>query len=130
MKIIKPSDPELLGKLERKLQEYETRPRSTAQVQPVAQDAPSGYFAGESLAASEVAEEIFRQAPPHTIRDYKIFVLRTVLEQGIVDVSTLMQTYEKDHGEVLSRLFAHAASVIDHYCQGVPDENESGTGLR
>ena len=117
MKIIKPSDWVLLGKLERKLAEYQRRDGVIPPGAPLT-EVGEDYFVGEAATST------------HTHRAYKREILQAVLAEGVIDVDKFREAYVARNGEVVDNLFRDAARVIESYCRNATKEILGGTGLK
>ncbi|MSU54681.1 MAG: hypothetical protein EXS48_02530 [Candidatus Staskawiczbacteria bacterium] len=104
-------DPELVGKLRTKLEEYKVR-----------------------LVEKERKIDIYKS--PQQRKEitastrYKVAVLQEVIDNGSVDTQELSNRLAVEDGIFSLEDFENACSVIDSYCRGEAEKNRGGTGLK
>jgi hypothetical protein len=111
MYITKPTNPELLGKLEKKVEDYGTRTRKILESQATA------------------LQGSIETNPDYLDLIYKRTILRAVLDRGGINVDTFRLEYETQHGQVNDALFRNAVAVIQNYSTGNVNALQGGTGL-
>jgi hypothetical protein len=115
-----PEDPVLRWKLERKLEEYETRVRRIDTL----------FRATRRVQGDEKAREL-KASYASKKEHYKAFVLKRLLETGEIRAWDLnRELVEKEGSENCNdEAFAEACAIIHSYVDSSLPPNEGGTGL-